>query len=286
MELLQLAINGLAIGSTLAMAAMGLTLTFGVLRLPNFAHGDFLTLGAYVSWAANTGGASLWAAMPLGALGTVAAMLLAERLLWRPTRSARASAATLIITSIGLGLFVRSGVLLIWGGSNRSYDLPVMPALNAFGLDIAFFRVVAIALAGAAILGVHLLLQRTRMGKAMRAVADNIDLARISGIDVDRVVLWTWGLAGTLAAIGGTTYGLMTAVRPDMGWFLLLPIFAATIAGGIGNPYGAITGAFIIGMAQELSVPLLGSQYKLAAALVVMVLVLLLRPQGLFRGTL
>jgi neutral amino acid transport system permease protein len=119
----------------------------------------------------------------------------------------------------------------------------------------------------------------------MRAVADNLDLARVTGINVDRVIIWTWVIAGTLTALGGSMLGLVEGVRPNMGWFLILPMFASVILGGIGNPYGAIAGALVIGIAQEVSTYWLPTAYKLGVALVIMVLVLLFRPQGLFRGT-
>ncbi len=282
---LQLLFNGLAIGSILALAAIGLTLTYGILRLSNFAHGDFMTLGAYFTWLANINGVNIWLAMMLGAIGTIAMMLIAEFLLWKPMRDRRATDTTLIIISIGLALFLRSGILLIWGSSNQSYDLPVVKALEFGDLRIAYYRLVVIILAIAAILALHFLLQNSKVGRAMRAVADNIDLARVSGINVERVVLWTWIITGILTAVAGGMYGLITTVRPNMGWFLILPMFASVILGGIGNPYGAIAGALIIGIAQELSVPFLGSQYKLGVALFIMVIILLLRPQGLFRGT-
>ena len=281
----QLLFNGIAIGSILALAAIGLTLTYGILRLSNFAHGDFMTLGAYFTWLANINGINIWLAMILGAVGTIVMMLIAEFLLWKPMRDRRASDTTLIIISIGLALFLRSGILLIWGSSNQSYDLPVVKALEFGDLRIAYYRVIVIALAIAAILALHFLLQNSKIGKAMRAVADNIDLARVSGINVERVVLWTWIITGVLTAVAGGMYGLITTVRPNMGWFLILPMFASVILGGIGNPYGAIAGALTIGIAQELSVPFLGSQYKLGVALFIMVVILLIRPQGLFRGT-
>ena len=281
----QLLFNGVAIGSILALAAIGLTLTYGILRLSNFAHGDFMTLGAYFTWLANINGINIWLAMLLGSIGTIFMMLIAEFLLWKPMRDRRASDTTLIIISIGLALFLRSGILLIWGSSNQSYDLPVVKALEFGDLRIAYYRVVVIGLAIAAILALHFLLQNSKVGKAMRAVADNIDLARVSGINVEQVVLWTWIITGVLTAVAGGMYGLITTVRPNMGWFLILPMFASVILGGIGNPYGAIAGALIIGIAQELSVPFLGSQYKLGVALLIMVVILLIRPQGLFRGT-
>jgi len=286
MDTAQLLINGLAVGSIISLVAVGLTLTFGILRLPNFAQGDLMTVGAYMTWVSNVAGLNIWLSMIVGAIGTVIVMLVTEVLLWKPMRNVRAQPTTLIIISIGLALFLRSAILLIWGGSNQSYDLPILPALDIFGLKVAYYRIIAIGLSLLAIVILHFLLQNSKIGKAMRAVADNIDLARVSGINVEQVVIWTWVIAGVLTAIAGANYGLITAVRPNMGWFLILPIFASVILGGIGNPYGAITGAYVIGIAQELSVPFLGSQYKLGIALAIMVLMLLIRPQGLFRGTL
>jgi neutral amino acid transport system permease protein len=294
----QLIFNGIAVGSVLALAAIGLTLTYGILRLSNFAHGDFMTLGAYLTWLFNTGisfqlgyreivleGMNIWLSMIVGAVGTVIAMLISEFLLWKPMRDRRATSTTLIIISIGLALFLRSGILLIWGGSNQSYDLPVVQALDVGGVRIAYYRLLVIGLAIVAIVALHFLLQNSKIGKAMRAVADNIDLARVSGINVERVVIWTWIITGILTAFAGGMYGLITAVRPNMGWFLILPMFASVILGGIGNPYGAIAGALIIGVAQELSVEFINSQYKLGVALLIMVIILFVRPQGLFKGT-
>ncbi|MDV2996380.1 MAG: High-affinity branched-chain amino acid transport system permease protein LivH [Chroococcidiopsis sp. SAG 2025] len=284
-QLAQLFVNGVAVGSIIALAAVGLTLTYGILRLANFAHGDFMTLGAYLTLLANTSGINIWLSMLLGAIGTVAAMLISEKLIWSNMRSRRATSTTLIIISIGLALFLRNGIILIWGGSNKSYDIPTSPAREILGIRIPQNQLIVMLLAVIVILALHYLLQNTKIGKAMRAVADNLDLARVSGIDVDRVVLWTWAIAGSLTALGGSMYGLITAVRPNMGWFLILPMFAATILGGIGNPYGAIAAALVIGVTQELSTPFLGSQYKQGVGLFIMILVLLVRPKGLFKGT-
>ena len=280
----QLLINGIAVGSILALAAIGLTLTYGILKLSNFAHGDFMTLGAYLTWLSNTAGLNIWLAMLVGAAGTIIGMLIAEYLLWKPMRDRRASDTTLIIISIGLALFVRNGILLLYGAGNQQYQLPVVRALEFGDLRIAYYRLVVVGLTVVAIIALHLILQNTKMGKAMRAVADNINLARVSGIDVERVVLFTWIITGTLTAFAGTMYGLIAVIRPNMGWFLILPMFASVILGGIGNVYGAIAGAFIIGIAQELSVPLLGSEYKLGVALAIMIVILLVRPQGLFKS--
>ena len=285
MDFPQLFFNGLAIGSVIALAAVGLTLTYGILRLSNFAHGDFMTLGAYLTWLANISGINIWIALCLGAVGTVVAMLISEQLIWKTMRERRATSTTLIIISIGLAWVIRNTILMIWGGSNQRYDLPIVAAVDLFGVKVAYFQLVGIGLSAIAIFGLYFLLQKTKMGKAMRAVADNLDLARVSGINVERVVLWTWIVTGVLTAMSGGIYGLITTVRPNMGWFLILPMFAASILGGIGNPYGAIVGGLIIGLAQELSVPWLGSEYKLGVSLLIMVIILLFRPQGLFRGT-
>jgi neutral amino acid transport system permease protein len=287
-DLIQLVVNGVAVGAIIALAAIGLTLTYGILRLSNFAHGDFMTLGAYVTVAFNTSGlavvSNIWVAMALGIVGTVIAVLVSEKLLWSPMRDRRASSTTLIIISIGLALFLRNGVILIWGGSNRNYDLPVTPAISLAGINVAYYKLVVMGLAVLAIVAVHLLLKYSKIGKAMRAVADDIDLARVTGINVELVIVWTWILAGSLTALGGGMLGLVEAVRPNMGWFLILPMFAAVILGGIGNPYGAIAGALLIGIAQEVSTLLLPTAYKQGVALVIMIIVLLFRPQGLFKG--
>jgi neutral amino acid transport system permease protein len=282
----QLTVNGIAVGSIIALAAVGLTLTYGILRLSNFAHGDFLTLGAYLTFLLNAAfGVNIWLAMIMATLGTVAGMLLSEKLLWSRMRAIRANTTTFIIISIGLALFLRNGIILIWGGGNLSYQVPVSSAIDIAGLKIPQAKLIIIVLAILAIIALHYLLQNTKIGKAMRAVADDIDLARVTGINVDRVVLATWIITGVLTSIGGSMLGLSEGIRPNMGWFLILPLFASVILGGIGNPYGAIAGAFIIGIAQEVSTPLIGSQYKQAVALLIVILVLLVRPKGLFKGT-
>ncbi|BAY93177.1 MULTISPECIES: branched-chain amino acid ABC transporter permease [unclassified Tolypothrix] len=285
LQLAQLIINGIAVGSIIALGAVGLTLTYGILRLSNFAHGDFLTLGAYLTLLVNSAGVNIWLSMVLAAAGTVVMMLVSEKLLWSRMRSLRATSTTLIIISIGLALFLRNGIIFIWGGKNQNYNLPVTQALDIFGLKVPQNQLLVLGLAVVAILALHYLLQNTKIGKAMRAVADDLDLARVSGINVEQVILWTWLIAGTLTSLGGSMYGLITAVRPNMGWFLILPLFASVILGGIGNPYGAIAAAFIIGIVQEVSTPWLGSQYKQGVALLIMILVLLIRPKGLFKGT-
>ncbi len=283
-QLPQYIVNGIAVGSIIALAAVGLTLSLGILRLSNFAHGDFMTLGAYFTWLTNKTGLNIWLSMIVGVIGTIITMLISEKLIWQPMRIKRTNTTTLTIISIGLALFIRNGISLIWGSNNQSYNLPVAPPIDILGVKIPVYRLLLVILSIIAMIVLHFILQKTKIGKAMRAVADDIDLAKVTGIDVDQVVIWTWIIIGILTAIGGAMFGLPpTDVRPNMGWFLLLPIFASVILGGIGNPYGAIAGAMIIGITQEVSVIWLGSQYKLAVGLVIMMLMLLFRPQGLFK---
>ncbi|MDG2991112.1 branched-chain amino acid ABC transporter permease [Candidatus Synechococcus calcipolaris G9] len=285
-QLAQLVVNGVAVGSIIALSAIGLTLTFGILRLSNFAHGDFMAIGAYLTLFTNALGVNIWLAMVVGAVGTAGLMLVGEKLIWSVMRDRRANSTTLIIISIGLSFILRNGIILLWGSENQTYRLPVMPAITFLGLRIAYSNLVVVILAFVAMIAIHLIFQRTKIGKAMRAVADDLDLARVSGIDVEWVVLCTWILAGVLTGVSGGLYGLVTAVRPTMGWFLILPLFAAIILGGIGNPYGAIAGAMVIGITQEVSTLIIPNEYKLAVAFIVMMVVLLIRPQGLFRSTL
>jgi neutral amino acid transport system permease protein len=311
---LQLLINGIALGSIIAPAAVGLTLTYGILRLSNFAHGDFMTLGAYLAWMLNTeswkpvligilkfmnipitldmaarlassGNMSIniWLSIIIGMILTILAMLLSDIALWTPMRKKRASTTTIMIASIGLGLFIRNGITLFFGASPQKYDLPLDLPLKFAGVNIKYSTIATLTFSLLAMVALHYILQKTKIGKAMRAVADDPDLAKVTGINVQQVVLWTWVITGALTALAGSLYGL-DSVRINMGWNLTLPMFAAVVLGGIGNPYGAIAGAFVIGIVQDLFFPIVGTDFKLAVALVIMVLTLLIRPQGLFKG--
>ncbi len=296
-ELLQAGIDGIAVGSIIALAAVGLTLTYGILRLANFAHGDTLTLGAYLAFLANTVfNFPIWLAFGFGCVVSIAVVLLFEKMIWAPLRSKRATSTTVMIVSIGLALVVRNSIILIWGTSPQKYNLPTFPAIEVMGFLITRNRMVVIAIAAVVIALLYYVLQNTKIGRAMRAVADNPELARVAGINVDRVILWTWVIAGAITSLGGGMYGLIVGLHPNMGWFLILPMFAAVILGGIGNPYGAIAGAMIVGVAQEVSTVCpanlgelakycIGTEYKLGVGLLIMILVLLIKPQGLFRAT-
>ncbi|BBL80779.1 branched-chain amino acid ABC transporter permease [Rubrobacter xylanophilus] len=282
-EALQLIANGVVIGSVIAVAAVGLTLVFGVLRLINFAHGDFLTLGAFVAVVGTGFGLPLYvAAIPALLVGAAFAGGL-EKVLWGPLRRRGASTVNLLIISIGLALVVRYTIFWIFGSGVYRYG-PVSQRID-FGLfALTPQDVVIIVGSAAALVGVALMLQKTRIGKAMRALSDNRDLAEASGIDVERITMITWLIAGVLTAYGGIMLGLQGRVFANMGWFLLLLIFAGVILGGIGSAYGAMIGSMIIGITQELATHSaigLPSDLKTGVAFLALIVVLLVRPQGI-----
>ncbi len=283
--MLQLIVYGIISGSILALGAIGLTLIYGILNFANFAHGDLMALGAYLALFFKVSLAlPMWLAFILGMLCTALLGVCLERVWFRPLRQREARAAIMAISSLGLALILQNLIRMLWGPQvqyySRAIHFPFTVPVLQVRLNMQQMLIFGIAL-GLVIL-VSLFLQRTKLGKAMRATSDNFTLALISGIDTERVVLWTWLLGAGLAAAGGILLGMSVRLQPIMGWDLLLPIFAATILGGIGSPYGAMAGALIIGLAEELSTPFIPTEYKPAVSLVLLVLVLLVRPRGLF----
>jgi len=284
--MLQLIVNGIVLGSIIALAAIGLTMVYGVLNFANFSHADFMALGAYIAFVLNVALGlniilSFFIAVAIaGALG-----VLLDFLVWKPMRRKNADLVSLVIISIGLSLIVRNAIIFIWGGSTRNFDLPVRRGIEMLGVTITHNQLIGLGTAILFMVLVHFFLKNTKLGKAMRAISDDINLARVSGIDSDKVIMWMWFIGIGLAGVAGILYGLETTIRPNMGWFLILPMFAAVILGGIGNPYGAMVGGMVIGLSQELSMLILPSEYKMGVSLGIMILVLLFKPKGLFGGT-
>lgn len=283
MEILQLVIYGIVLGSIISLGAIGVSLIFGILRFAHFAHGDMMTLGAYF---ALVGVVSLNLPMivvfplALGATALVAAGV--DRIIYRSLR--KASPIIMLISSVGTALMLRSLIQLVWGPDNQIYEAGIEMPLRFAGLRIKPDQITIILGAVTLMLLLHLFLHRTRMGKAMRAMSDNMDLARVSGINTERVIFWTWIIAACLAAAGGIFLGLDTRLNPIMGWRLLLPVFAAAILGGIGSFYGAIIGGLTIGIVQELSTMFITPAYKPAVAFAIMVVMLVFRPRGIMGG--
>jgi neutral amino acid transport system permease protein len=287
-ELLQLLANGLVTGSVISIGAVGLTLVYGILRIVNFAHGEYLTFGAFMAFLVNVSwGGHMVAAVAFAIALTALLGVTLEFALWRPMRNKGAGIISLFITSIGLALVVRHVIFMEWGAQPRRYDVDVFQVYDLGIVRLSLSQVVAIAVAFTAIILVGLLLAYTRLGKSMRALSDNPGLASVAGIDTDRVIVYTWILGAGLAGLGGVLQGLVqTSFNPNMGFTLLLPIFAAVILGGIGSAYGALAAGICLGLVMELSTwdALAGgirAVYKPAVAFTLLILILLVRPQGL-----
>jgi branched-chain amino acid transport system permease protein len=302
--MLQLLADGLIVGSVIALGAVGLTLTYSILRFANFGQGEFMTWGAYLAVTglafllAVTGGGvmeplgpfsfgwQLLVAMVLAAALTAGIALAVDWLLFRRLR--RGAAITLVIASFGASLALRNLLQFLYGTLPEYYSreiqiaIPLVPRDVLGGLRVTPDQMLVIGLAAVAVLALHLLLTRTTLGRAMRATAMNPALARVAGVDVEGVIRATWIIGAALAAMAGVMAGVVGQVRPMLGFDLLLPLFAAAILGGIGSVPGAVLGGFIVGLAESFSVPLLGAEYRAATAFLVLIAILLLRPAGLF----
>lgn len=280
-SILQLVVNGLIHGSILMLAALGLTLVFRISGFANIAHAELITLGAYLAFFfSGTLDMKQAVALPLGATATAIVGLLIYRLVYAPL--GRRSPVTLVIASIGVGLFLQNLVIFLWGTDQQPYPIPAQRGLTFLGVRATPVEIWIVGGALLLMVLVHLLLTRTRLGKEMRAVADSRDLARIVGIRPERVTVVMWAIAGGLAAVAGALVAMKTVVSPYLGWHLLLSAFAAAILGGIGNPYGAMLGAVAMGIAEELSTLVITPAYRPAVAFAVMTAVLLFRPSGIF----
>ncbi len=278
--------NGLKLAMIIAITSIGLSLIFGTTGLSNFAHGEMVTFGAFAAVVFNTDVG--WHLLPAALAAVALAGLLGagfERGLWRPLRRRSTSLTSMMIVSIGVALAMRYFYLYLFGGSlsaYRQYTLQRDP-ISLGPVDLPPRTLVLIGLSAAIIVGVALFLLKARFGKAIRAVSDNPDLASSSGIDTDRVILIVWVLGGALAGLGGVFYGLEFGIKWDMGFTLLLLMFAAVTLGGLGNPFGALLGSLVIGVFVELWTWIVpnANDLKTVGALIVLIVVLLIKPQGL-----
>ncbi len=285
-------IPGLTLGSIYALGAVGISMIFGILRFAHFAHGDLMTVGAYAALTAVwVLGIPALGAIPIAIVFTCLVALAADRMFYKPLRDL--PTIYTVIASFGVALILRSIVQTVWGTDSQVYMTGFQKPVVLFDTFRVATRHIQIIVATALLtLALHLFLSRTQMGKSMRAVADDPDLASVAGLDTERVIRWTWIIGAALAAIAGVFVGLDTDVHTNLGWNLLLPMFAAALLGGIGKPLGAIAGGLIIGIAEEIcTYPVFGDSliapsYKTAVAFVIMVLILIFRPQGIFKGRL
>lgn len=311
-----------AYGAQLALGALGVTLIYGILRFSNFAHGDTMAFGTAIcillTWLLQSLGVGLGPlptallALPAAIAVTAGLVLLTDRWVYRYYRRVRAKPIVIVMASVGV-MFVMNGItrLVIGVGEIQFADgarfvISVADFRKwtglAEGLSLRTTQAITLVIAAAAVWALFVFLNRTRAGKAMRAYADNEDLALLSGIDPDRVVRLTWIIATALGVLAGTLYGLDKSFKAFNYFQILLPIFAAAVVGGLGNPLGAIAGGFLIAFSEvALTYPwkkiaeylgfepagllqMLGTEYKLAISFVILIVVLLVRPTGLFRG--
>ena len=283
-QFLNLLINGVIEGLVVALPALAMTLVMGVNRFPNAATGDLMTPGAYTAVIMQAlGVSSLLGATVLAAVGTALISVISYELIFK--KLARQPMIASLLAAIGLGFLLRSVISFFAGHDQRTIKLPLVRAWNFDGVRVLPSDLNIAAAALVCLLLVFLLLYKTSFGRQLRAVSDNPDLARASGIRARSLMIGLWLLVGIISAIGGVLLGMKAVVMPELGWDHLIPAFAAMVLGGIGSPVGAVLGALIMCVAQELSVPLLGPSYKLVLSFGVLALVLLIRPSGLMGRT-
>ncbi len=297
--MIELIVYGIILGSIIALGSIGLTLIWGITDLFNCAHGDQITVGAYIALLfvvlfgrmgilqARVGPFSFtWGVLLAFIPSIIISIVLAvavDRWVYKPLRRRGAHFITGFIASIGVAWALRGVIYLIWGADFHFYTQGLRPALSLpLGIKLRLDEIFIMVVAWAAVAAVYLFMIRTKMGKALRALADSPSLARVSGINTERMLIWAWGIAGLLIAIAGILYGIETQLRPEMGWIFLLPLFAAVILGGKGSITGALAGGMVLGIAQQVSTAFLVPTYKPAVAFIIMILVLIFRPKGIF----
>jgi branched-chain amino acid transport system permease protein len=318
-------VSGVVLGSIYAIGAIGVTMIFGILRFAHFAHGDMMTMGAFIAFLLALGFTAMgittpfvptgFLVMPIAMAITAVIAMLIDKGFYAPLRKRGAKPVTMLIASIGVTLIIQGLIRLFFGTDVYSFFATEQKVLIRIPLPFEGVtrtinhtqpQLLMVIVTVAAVAALHYFLTRTRLGKAMRAMADNADLAQVSGINTKLVVRVTWIVAGSLACMAGTMLALDVTLKPDLAFNIVLPIFAAAIVGGLGQAYGAIAGGFLIGFAETLSIfnwttllrPLQGiipfelpstlaivpTEYKLTVAFVILVIVLLWRPTGIFKG--
>ncbi len=277
---IELAVAGVVSGLVIGLGGLAITLVFGIARFPNAAAGDMMTAGAYAALHGYKASGLLIVGGLTGAATGALIGLAAYGLVFR--RLAGRAAVALLVASIGVAFAIRAMLGVAFGHAQQVFQLPLMRPWRIEGVRVHPNDLTLAGVGIAALAMVFAILHLTPIGRQMRAVADDPSLARVSGISPTRVMIALWLLAGAVTAVAGAILGVKTVVSPEIGWDMLLPAFAAAILGGIGNPVGAVAAGLIIGVAQEMATPVIGFTYKLAIAFLVILVVLLVRPRGLF----
>ena len=295
---LQFVVDGLLTGSMIGLGAIGVTLTYSILRFSNFAHGDFMAWGTYATLAVVSAigatfgkvapiaplsfGWPLLVALVVGMAFTALLALLLDRVLFSRLRS-QGQAIIVVMASFGASMALRSLLEFTFSSRPTYFSRAIQIAMPVgLGIRITPDQIALLLLTAVLVLGVHLLMTRTQTGRAMQALSQNAALARIVGIDVAGVVRVTWIIGGALACVAGVMIGILVQIRPFMGFDMLLPMFAAAILGGIGSIPGAVLGGLIIGLAEAGAVQLIGAEWRAAVSFIILMAVLFVRPIGLF----
>lgn len=283
-ELAQKSVNGVVAGSYFALGAIGLTLVYGILHLTNFAHADLLAMGAYIAYAFNVAiGMPFVVAMLISIVIVACFSIGTELVMFRPMRKRKAGVLQLILMTIGLGFMIRYTIQFFAGTEPRKLDVNVTDTIEFLGISIGRTQLIVVIVGLVVLAGVAAMLRYTSLGRQMRALADNFDLAETTGINTGGIVILTWALAGGLAALAGVLVGAsINDFRPETFFPLLLSLFAAVTLGGIGNAFGALAGGMVIGITQEWSTIVIDSEWKVAISFLVLIIVLIVRPQGIF----
>lgn len=286
-DFLQAVAFGLVEGSVISVGAVGLTLSYGVTRFINFAYGEFLAYGAFL--ALFLSGAAFGGSLPLPVAAVVAILLVGllgvavSRFFFRPISDR--GALPLLITSIGVAFILRYLLIAAASADSRQLPVPLMRPVEFAGVGLTPLELGVVAVSVVTMLAIHLLLQRTMLGKTMRATSGNRSLAEVAGIDTDAVIRKTWFISAAAGGLAGVLYGVLFApFRPTFGFGYLIVVFAATLLGGIGRPYGAMLGAVLIGLMISLGSTYLSASYDQAYAFIALVAVLLVRPEGIRGG--
>ncbi|MEW5919933.1 MAG: branched-chain amino acid ABC transporter permease [Bacillota bacterium] len=284
----QILVNSLVTASLYLLAATGLTLTFGLSRFPNFAYAEFVTAGAFIGFLIlqNPDG-NILTALLLSFFGVGLISMLSYSVVFRPLVARSTNLIYLMISSIALGYVLRHTIGEIWGWRTQSYQ-QLWQVYQIGDLRITFLWIIMFVTALCAGIILHLFLTRSRLGKAIRAIANNPDLAAVTGINKQKIILLTWFFGAGLAGTAGVFRAAATRVVPMLGWDILLPMFAVTVLGGIGNFYGLIVAALILGFAENFGVVFLtgiglSNEYRMAIAFVILIVILVFRPKGLAR---
>ena len=317
-------ISGAVIGSIYAMGAIGITLIFSILRFAHFAHGDLMTTGAFITFALTAlfpqagvaiGIPTAFLMLPFAMVITSLLAVGLDKAFYKPLRNHNVKPIVLVMASIGVTLMLQGVLRLFFGTTSRNmfiddrkeiFRLDLPWDLASKNIVITEPQILLFLFLIVAVVSLHLFLTRSRLGKAMRAMSDNADLARISGINVNLVVIVTWVIAGSLATAAGTLLALDVSLKPDLSFSILLPIFAAAIVGGVGHPYGAILGGFVVGFSETLAVfnwsillrplaevmawdlpanmALVPTEYKITVPFFILIAILVLKPTGILKG--